>query len=137
MRECADVEIVRFRVLTTPRLLADSIAAALDTPELRPWLPGDSPALVTITNAAAIIDVDMPPVLDSRVTIVVPDRLGDRVPVKVDGQWSVAQPTYPHALHDLVLTLVRELSTSDADGSSAGSSSNCSRLNSEPTAPRI
>jgi hypothetical protein len=103
------VDIVRVNVMATPRLLADLIADALISPALCRWMPGDSPALVTIVNTEPAADAD------SRVTIVLGDHLDDPVAVIVDGHRSSVAPTRPHKLHELVLDLARALSP-DVDG---------------------
>lgn len=99
------MDIVRVKVVTTPRLLADLITAALDTPAVRPWAPGDEPALVTITNTGADATNG------SRLTIVLGDRLDDPVAVLIDGELSSVPATRPDDLRDLVLDLARALTT--------------------------
>jgi hypothetical protein len=103
MQHGGRVDIVRVKVVTTPPLLADLIAVALDTPALTTWAPGDSPALVTITNA---VNVDLS---DTRLTIILGDRLDDPVTVVIDGEHSSRAPTAPGELRELVLDLTRGL----------------------------
>jgi hypothetical protein len=98
MREGGAVDIVRVKVQTTPRLLADLICAALDAPPIITWAPGDAPAEVTITNTEALVT-------DSRLTILLGDRLDDPISVIVDGQRSSVAPTRLAELHNLVLEL--------------------------------
>jgi hypothetical protein len=103
---------VSVKVMTTPRLLADLIAAALDSTELSRWAPGDDPALVTITNTDQAN-------IDSRVTIVLGDRLDDPVGLIIDGVRSSAASTRPQELQALVLETVRALvprARADIDG---------------------
>jgi hypothetical protein len=123
MRQGGDVDIVRVKVLTTPRLLADLICAALDAPPILTWAPGDSPAEVTITNTEALVT-------DSRLTILLGDRLDDPISVIVDGQRSSVGPTRLAGLHNLVveLTHAARLAADNAghgnpvhDGSTGGS----------------
>jgi hypothetical protein len=111
MSKGGQMDIVGVRIMTTPRLLADLISAALDTPTIHVWKPGDEPALVTIVNSASRA------VSDSRVTIVLGERLGDRISVAIDGQWSSVAPTRPHELLHLIINLAQEVS-SDGGGDS-------------------
>jgi hypothetical protein len=102
MRQGDPVDPVRVNVLTTPPLLADLIANALVSPALSRWAPGDSPALVTIVNAE-------PAEVESRVTIVLSDRLDDPVAVIVDGERRSMAPTRPQHLNELVLAVAGAL----------------------------
>jgi hypothetical protein len=107
------VDIVRARLVMSPPLLADVLAAALDTPDVRPWMPGDAPALVTIASP------DAASLADSRIMIVLSGRLDDPVSVRIDGVSSWIGPTRPEELHDLVLALAGSV----ADGASGSGSS--------------
>jgi hypothetical protein len=98
------VEVVSVNIMTSPRLLADLIASALADHELRRWVPGDSPALVSIVN-------DEPAAVESRVTIVLGDRLDDPLSVIIDGQRTTHAPTRPDRLHELVLELAQTVSS--------------------------
>jgi hypothetical protein len=97
------VDLVRVKLMTSPRLLTDLLAAALTHPELDRWEPGKPPALVSITN------VEPGNETDSRVTIVLGDRLDDPISVIVDGERTSRPPTRPSDLHDLVLQLAHEI----------------------------
>jgi hypothetical protein len=102
MRQGNAVDPVRVNVIATPPLLADLIANALVSPALSRWAPGDSPALVTIVNAE-------PREVESRVTIVLSDRLDDPVEVIIDGERQSVSPTRPNQLHELVLAVASAL----------------------------
>jgi hypothetical protein len=97
------VDPIRVDIATTPRLLGDLIAAAMNDPALRRWAPGDAPALVSI------VDADTAGASESRVTIVLGDRLDDQVCVIVDGARILHAPTRPTQLASLVLDLAREV----------------------------
>jgi hypothetical protein len=110
MRQGGEVEIVRVKVLATPRLLADLIEAALDRPPISPWTPGDSPAQVTIINSNRSGETH------DGLTIVLGDRLADPVSVIADGERSSVGPTQLDQLHDLILGLARAHRTGGSDG---------------------
>jgi hypothetical protein len=114
MRQGGEVDIVRVRVMTTPRLLADLITAALEVPQILAWEPGDSPAEVTITNTRGSLT-------DSRVTIVLGDCLDDPISVIVDGQRSEIAPLQLDGLHDLVLELAQAMPAIDSNRAHLGS----------------
>jgi hypothetical protein len=98
------VDAVTVRVATTTRLLADLLESAVAGPSVRRWEPGDDTALVCIVNQPGA------PECESRVTIVVGDRLADPVTVVVDGVASSRAATPPSGLHALVLELTDQLS---------------------------
>jgi hypothetical protein len=93
------VETIRVRLILTPRLLADLIAASLIRPPLEQWKAGDDPAPVAIVNEGNAA------VRGSRITIALSDRLGDAISVNIDGVQVSLEPTMPRQLHDLVLAL--------------------------------
>jgi hypothetical protein len=93
------VETIPVRLILTPRLLADLIAASLIRPPLVQWQPGDPPAPVAIVNEGYGV------VGGSRVTIGLSDRLDDGISVHIDGMRVSLEPTMPRQLHDLVLAL--------------------------------
>jgi hypothetical protein len=105
MRKAGAMDTIGVKVMTTPRLLADLITAELNTPAVRMWTSGDEPALVTIVNSVDDCATD------SRVTIVLGDRLGDPVSVVIDGVWSSLAPTGPHELLRLIVELAQEVSS--------------------------
>jgi hypothetical protein len=104
MSQIGRVEPIRVDITTTPRLLGDLIASALDDPALRRWAPGDAPALISIVDAEAARTSR------SRVTIVLGDRLDEPVCVIVDGEPTIHAPTRPTQLTSLVLDLAHEVS---------------------------
>jgi hypothetical protein len=108
IRQGGQVDIVRVKVMTRPRLLADLITAAFDPRTLLPWAPGEDPPLVTITNA------DAEPPTDSRLTILLGDRLDDPVSVVIDGRRSTVAPRRPEELAGLVLELAHGLRPNSA-----------------------
>jgi hypothetical protein len=125
------VESIAVRIVLTPRLFADLIAASLIRPPLTQWETGDTPALVAVIDAGAAADAG------SRVVIALGDRLGDEISVVVDGARLEVAPTPPARLHDLVVSLAapreqRTVAHHDDAESTGASSIACNLPNSEP-----